>query len=104
METTSIELSAADFDAKTANQTGLLLFYKKICPYCKTMEGVIDKFARAHPGALLFMVDFEEQQALSNRFQVERAPTVFVLKNGQVGNKKSGLMNPRELAALYQGS
>ena len=104
METGTIELSEADFNDKTADRTGILLFYKKICPYCKTMEGVIDKFARAHPEALLFTVDFEEEQALSDRFRVERAPTVFILKKGRVSSRKSGLMNPRELAALYQGA
>jgi thioredoxin 1 len=102
MEIQTIELNEEDFNSKTADQNGVLLFYKKICPFCKTMEGVIDKFAKANPEAVLFSVDFEEQKALTDRFQVERAPTLFILKDGQVANKKSGLMNPRELAALYQ--
>ncbi|MBI4763651.1 MAG: thioredoxin family protein [Deltaproteobacteria bacterium] len=98
----TIELSEADFNSQTANRKGLLLFYKMNCPFCKTMEAVIDKFAKAHPDVILFGVDFEGQKALADRFQVERAPTLLVLKDGRVTAQKSGLMNPKELAAFYQ--
>ena len=96
-----MNLTETDFDAITETQNGLLLFYKKICPFCKTMDAVLEKFSRSQPEASLFRVDIEAQAALADRFEVDRAPALFVLKNGQVLDKKSGLMNIKELRAMY---
>ncbi len=35
---------------------------------------------------------------------VERAPTVCVVKSGKVAAQKTGLMNPREMAAFYESA
>lgn len=102
METKIIELTETNIEHETAGKDGVLLFYKTICPFCKTLEAVIEKFSKAHPEASLFRVEFEEQKVLSDRYAVERAPTLFVLKRGEVAEKKAGLMNPKELKALYQ--
>lgn len=102
METKIVELTETNFDQETADRDGILLFYKTICPFCKTLEAVIEKFGKACPEAYLFRVEFEAQKVLSDRFEVERAPTLFVLKGGKLAIKKAGLMNPKELKALYQ--
>ena len=102
METNIVELTETNFDNETADRDGILLFYKTICPFCKTLEAVIEKFSKAYPDASLFRVEFEQQKALSDRFAVERAPTLFVLKGGNMVHRKAGLMNPKELKALYQ--
>jgi thioredoxin 1 len=102
MEPDMVELSDSNFDEETAGRDGILLFYKTICPFCKTLEAVIGKFHKAYPNVNLYRLEFEQQIALAERFQIERAPTLFVLKNGQVAATKTGLMNPKELKALYQ--
>jgi thioredoxin 1 len=104
MENEILELTETNFKQETAGRDGILLFYKAICPFCKTVEAVIEKFSKAHPDASLFRVEFEEQKVLADRFNVERAPTLFILKGGEVAVKKAGLMNPKELKALYQGA
>lgn len=102
METNIIELTEANYEQETTDKSGILLFYKTICPFCKTLEAVIEKFSKAHPEAFLCRVEFEEEKLLAERFDVERAPTLFILKEGKLVTKKAGLMNPKELKALYQ--
>jgi len=102
MDAHIVELTETDFDDRTAQQSGVVLFYKANCPFCKTLEAVLDKFARANPEVPLFRADFERYESLSKRFEVVRAPTLLLLKGGQVAVRKTGLMNPRELTALYQ--
>jgi thioredoxin 1 len=96
------ELSTDDFDSVLADQSGIVLFFKELCPFCKTLEAVFDKFSVTHPETALFRVDFEKNASLSTRFQIERAPTLLIFKNGQVVGRKAGLMNPKELKAFYQ--
>lgn len=104
MEAEILELTETDFDETTSGKSGVLLFYKELCPFCKSMEAVLDKFSKANPEVPLFRADFEKQPALATRFEVERAPTLFILKDGQAAEKKTGVMNPKELAALYKKS
>jgi thioredoxin 1 len=96
------ELSTADFDQSLTDQSGIVLFFKTLCPFCKTLEAVFDKFAPANPEVALFRVDFEKNGPLSARFQIERAPTLLIFKNGQVVGRKTGLMNPKELGVFYR--
>lgn len=97
-----IDLTEENFEMKTANQDGILLFYKTICPFCKILGAVIEKFSKKNPDVNLFQVEFEDQAALSQKLEVERAPTLFILKKGQVAAKKAGLMNPKELTTLWE--
>lgn len=102
MESKIVELTETNFKHETEGRDGVLLFYKTVCPFCKTLEAVIEKFSKVYPEASLFRVEFEEEKKLAGRFDVERAPTLFILKGGEVAVKKAGLMNPKELKALYK--
>ena len=68
------------------------------------MGKVIDKFAARHPDLTLLALDSEEEPEAMAALGVERVPTILIIKNGAVVASKMGLMNPRELAALFDGS
>ena len=89
-------ITEADYkDRLAATQNGVLLFFKKLCPHCKNMEKVLEKFGAAKPGIALYGIDIVENAA-------ERPPTIFVIKGGEVKASKVGLMNPREMAAFFE--
>ena len=81
---------------------GVLLFFKKLCPHCKNMEKVLEKFGAAKPGIALYGIDIEENAAAAAALGAERPPTIFVIKGGEVKASKVGLMNPREMAAFFE--
>ncbi|WP_022655399.1 thioredoxin family protein [uncultured Desulfovibrio sp.] len=85
-----------------ACEAGVALFYKKLCPHCKNMEKVLDKFSGLGTGVSLFSLDIEENPAAAQEFSAERAPTILVVKNGKVTGQKAGLMNPKEMLAFYK--
>ena len=70
-------ITEADYkDRLAATQNGVLLFFKKLCPHCKNMEKVLEKFGAAKPGIALYGIE--------------------------VKASKVGLMNPREMAAFFE--
>lgn len=84
--------------------SALLLCIKKLCPHCKNMEKVVEKFAATEPGLELFSLDTEECMKTAASLDALRAPTLLVIKNGKAVVTKAGLMNPRELRALFDGA
>lgn len=88
----------------SASNAGAVLFYKKLCPHCKNMEKVLDKFVMLKPGVELFNMDVEESPEAAQAFDALRAPTILVVKNGKVTGKKTGLMNPKEMLAFFESN
>lgn len=86
-----------------ATSAGIVLFYKKLCPHCKNMEKVLQKFAALEPDVALFQIDIEENPETAGRLQAERPPTLVIIRSGNAADRKAGLMNHKELAAWFEG-
>lgn len=96
------ELSDATFDGRIAEvKAGACIFYKQLCPHCKNMEKVLEKFSRLQPEATLLSVDIEQNPVSAGACGAERAPTIIVIRDGKVAGRKAGLMNPREMAQFF---
>jgi len=85
-------------------EQGILLCSKKLCPHCKNMEKVIEKFRTQHQQAAFFKLDTEEDPQAAAGLGAERVPTILIIKKGAVAASKTGLMNPRELTALFDSA
>ena len=97
----SIVLTDNDYQVRLEHASGILLFYKKLCPNCKAMEKMLDKFFAANLEINYFRVDSEESPAAMKSLGVERGPTLCILEDGQILSKKVGLMNLREMTDFY---
>ncbi|GLI35059.1 thioredoxin family protein [Desulforhabdus amnigena] len=83
---------------------GVVIFVKKLCPHCKNMLKMFEKFQKIVPGVSIYTADIEECPESMTALTVERAPTVCVVKSGKITAQKTGLMNPREMAAFYEAA
>lgn len=81
--------------------TAVVLFYKKLCPNCKALEKMLDKFFAANPEVEYRRIDSEECPEAMKAYDVSLAPTLLILKEGNVAARKVGLMNLREMTAFY---
>ncbi len=98
-------LTTANYkEAIAATESGVLICFKKLCPHCKNMEKVLEKFAARQPGLSLLQLDSEDEPEAFKALGGERAPTVLVIKGGKVAAVKAGLMNPREMEAFYRSA
>jgi len=91
-----------NYEEHLKNETGILLFYKKLCPNCKALEKMLDKFFASNPKVQHWRIDSEECPEAMEHFGVQRVPTLLVIDNGNVGAKKVGLINIREMPAFYR--
>ena len=98
------EITQDDYkEAIAATPAGVLIVFKELCPHCKNMEKVMEKFSALQAGVTLLGLDIQKNPEAAAALGAERAPTLCVIKNGAVAQKKTGLMNPKELLALYKG-
>lgn len=89
-------------DAIQKTDNGVVIFHKKLCPHCKNMMKVLEKFHAAKPDVPIFTVDSEENPGSMQSSAIERVPTICIVRKGAVASKKTGLFNPREMTAFYE--
>ena len=99
------QLTGADFDEKIgATEAGVLSFFKKLCPHCKNMEKVLEKFSAQRPNLAFFNIDIEEECYVANKDGAARHPTTMIIITGKIVGQRTGLSNPNEIAALHDSS
>ena len=101
-----VDLTDAEYGERiAATEDGIVLVQKKLCPHCLNMRKVIDKFiAAGNDGISVMYIDSEENPRAMEGLSVVRVPTLLIIKRGKVAAARVGLMNPRELAVLYQNT
>lgn len=79
----------------------IILYYKELCPHCKNMEKVLNKFSKKSGFTAIYSVNSNEEPIQMSNYGIERVPALMFVKKGKVIHVKTGLMNPKELTALY---
>lgn len=97
------EIADKNFQSEIAAGDCLALFYKDPCPYCKTMKGVLEKFARKNRGVRIFQINGLENAESAAAFGVERFPEVLFFKDGREAARQKGLTNPQGLTKIFKG-
>lgn len=97
-------INDANFREKINNAAaGLLFCYKKLCPYCGTTRAALEKFGSSMPTLTYLSLDIEENPEAGNALEIERAPTMLVIKNGKIERARAGTMRPADIARFYSG-
>jgi len=99
-----VELADSTYEARvleTAN--GIMIFYKKLCPFCKSMEKCLEKVSDLDPQICMFRIDSEANPKAMQSLNIQRVPTLASIKNGKATRLKTGLMNPVQVRAWHKG-
>ena len=79
----------------------LLDFYADWCGPCQVIKPIIDELANDFKDkAIVGKVDVDESAELANKFGVRSIPTLLLIKNGEVVERKVGVVPKAELADL----
>ena len=97
-------LDESNIDEFIANNNGMIIFHKTLCPNCKVMGKVLLKVQALDPSIALAAIDTEAESGLKEKYNTERVPTIIVVKQGQQKASKVAVMNPKETLAFYANS
>lgn len=94
-------ISKADFDLIISQQEGLLLvdFYSDTCIPCKQLSPILGDIEDEYEGSLkVYKVNINYDEAIAEKYQVMSAPTLILFQNGEVLDRKRGLVKKDDLA------
>lgn len=79
----------------------LLDFWAEWCGPCRMLSPIVAEIAEEYRGKVkVGKVNVDEEQELSEKFQVESIPMVVIIKNGKVTNVSVGYKPKEQLTAL----
>ena len=92
------ELTNNDFEEFTKEGIVLIDFFADWCMPCRVMSPVIDEIEKKFEGKVKFgKVNVEENQELSQKFNVSSIPNFVLLKDGEIVEQFVGRMSAEEL-------
>ncbi|MDR3021907.1 MAG: thioredoxin [Clostridiales bacterium] len=84
-----------------SNLPVLVDFWADWCGPCRMLAPTLDKLEQEVSGqATICKVNIDEQKELAVQFDVTSIPTLLVFKNGQIVERRSGVMNIKQLKQM----
>ena len=87
-------LTGENFDAEIqAAPLAMVDFWADWCGPCKMVSPVIDGLAAAYDGKVFVgKVNVDDEPELAEKFQIQSIPNIVFFKNGQMIDRKIGVM------------
>jgi len=87
----ALQITDANFEEIIATDKPVLIdFWAEWCGPCKMIGPIIEELAAERKDAVIGKVDVDNNPELSFKYKVRSIPTVLVLKNGEIVEKKVG--------------
>ena len=80
--------------------TVLIDFFATWCGPCKMLSPVIEQVEREHPELKVVKVDVDEAPAIAAKYGIQAIPTLFLLKDGKLVDKRMGYINKNQLESF----
>jgi thioredoxin 1 len=94
-------LNENNFDTETSTGTTLVDFYADWCGPCKMLSPIIESVADSLAGEVnVVKVNVDKSPNLARRFNVKGIPTILVVKDGNVVNRKTGMGTREQLLEM----
>ena len=93
-----VRLNDSNFDTETSTGTTLVDFYADWCGPCKRLMPILESVADTLTGQVkVVKVNIDECPTVAQKFEVRSIPTLVVIKNGVVVNRKTGGGSEKQL-------
>lgn len=77
--------------------TVLIDFFATWCGPCKMLSPVIEQVEKEHPELKVVKVDVDEAPQIAMQYGIQAIPTLFLVKEGKVIDKRMGYLNKNQL-------
>lgn len=92
-------LTVAQFNALAASQTIVIIDFNAVwCGPCKRLSPMLEQLKKEYGNKIkVVKIDVDENETLSQHFQISSIPLLHFYKNGKLVNQLSGLPDKKEL-------
>ena len=80
----------------------LVDFWAPWCGPCRMVLPIIEEIAEENEEIKVVKINVDEDPELANQFGVMTIPTLYVFKNGQAVNHRSGAMPKEQILAMVR--
>ena len=91
------ELNSQNFDTYIASGLTLVDFWAPWCGPCQMLGPVIEQLSKEMTGVKIAKVNVDDNTELTERQQVSAMPTLILFKDGDIVDRRTGVMSATEL-------
>lgn len=92
-----IHADESNFNELISNGKILVDFFATWCGPCKMLSPILEEISSDRSDTKIIKVDVDECQNLAKQFGVMSIPTLILMENGQIKDKKIGFQSKEEI-------
>ncbi len=92
-----IHADESNFNELISNGKILVDFFATWCGPCKMLSPILEEISSDRSDTKIIKVDVDECQSLAKQFGVMSIPTLILMENGQIKDKKIGFQSKEEI-------